>query len=77
VVGLVSLILSFIELIAVHRSMTDADGPIVASSLYKTLFQEEVFDLDVVPYALDNAARRLREEEVDARRWAVFVHMGA
>jgi hypothetical protein len=57
--------------------MTDVDGPIVASSVYKALFQEEVFDLDAVPYALDDAVRRLREEKVEARRWAVFLHMGA
>jgi hypothetical protein len=57
--------------------MTDKDGPVVASSVYKTLFQEGVFDLDAVPYALDDAVRRLREEKVEARRWAVFIHMGA
>jgi hypothetical protein len=57
--------------------MTDVDGPIVASSVYNTLFQDGLFDLDAVPYALDDAVRRLREKEVNARRWAVFVHMGA
>jgi hypothetical protein len=57
--------------------MTDVDGPIMAASIYKTLFQEEVFNLGAVPYALDDAVRRLREQKVDASRWAVFVHMGA
>jgi hypothetical protein len=57
--------------------MSDVDGPVVAGSVYKTLFREEVFDLDAVPYALDDAVQRLREEKVEARRWAVFLHMGA
>jgi hypothetical protein len=59
--------------------MADADGPIVASSVYDTLFKEETFDLNDVPYALDDAVRLLREQqkEMNAERWAVFVHMGA
>jgi hypothetical protein len=57
--------------------MTDADGPLIADSVYEALFKEETFDLNVVPYALDDAVRRLRESKVEARRWSVFVHMGA
>jgi hypothetical protein len=57
--------------------MADADGPVVASSVYETLFKEAIFDLNNVPYALDDAIRLLRERKVDAERWAVFVHMGA
>jgi hypothetical protein len=57
--------------------MSDVDGPTVAGSVYEALFQEEAFSLDTVPYALDDAVRRLREMKVGARRWAVFVHMGA
>jgi hypothetical protein len=57
--------------------MADADGPVVASSVYETLFKEAIFDLSDVPYALDDAIRLLRERKVDAERWAVFVHMGA
>jgi hypothetical protein len=49
----------------------------VASSVYGTLFKEETFDLNDVPYALDDAVQLLREENVEAQRWAVFVHMGA
>jgi hypothetical protein len=57
--------------------MADADGPTVASTVYQKLLDEEMFDLNNVPYALNDAVRLLREEKVDAERWAVFVHMGA
>jgi hypothetical protein len=57
--------------------MTDKDGPAVAGAVYEALFQDEVFDLNAVPYALDDAVRDLREQKVSAKRWAVFVHMGA
>jgi hypothetical protein len=58
------------------RSMTDVDGPIVAATVYETLFKEATFDLNDVPYALDDAVRLLREQKVNPERWAVFVHMG-
>jgi hypothetical protein len=57
--------------------MSDADGPIIAECVYEALFKDEVFDLKVVPYALDDAVQRLRELEVKPERWSVFVHMGA
>jgi hypothetical protein len=57
--------------------MTDADGPMVADSFYEALFKENMFDLNAVPYALDDAVQRLREQKVAAKRWSVFVHMGA
>jgi hypothetical protein len=57
--------------------MTDADGPVVADLVYEVLFKEDVFDLNIVPYALDNAVQRLRERKINAERWSVFVHMGA
>jgi hypothetical protein len=57
--------------------MADADGPIVAKSIYETLFKRETFDLNDVPYALDDAVRLLREQKVDTERWAVFMHIGA
>jgi hypothetical protein len=57
--------------------MTDVDGPAIADFVYEAMFKEEVFDLNVVPYALDDAVRLLREQRVEARRWSVFVHMGA
>jgi hypothetical protein len=57
--------------------MTDVDGPSVASSVYGAFFKEGTFDLNDVPYALDDAVQILRDQRVEARRWAVFVHMGA
>jgi hypothetical protein len=57
--------------------MTDADGPLIADHVYEVLFKENMFDLNLVPYALDDAVRRLREGKIDADRWSVFVHMGA
>jgi hypothetical protein len=60
-----------------HRSMADADGPTVATCVYKALFKEAMFDLNSVPYALDDAVRLLREQKVKPERWSVFVHMGA
>jgi hypothetical protein len=57
--------------------MADADGPTVASAVYETLFREDKFSLDDVPYALDAAVQCLREKNVKAQRWTVFLHMGA
>ena len=60
------------------RTMSDTDGPSVASHLYKQLFSEdrEYLDPDVVPYALDEAVQRLRERDVSSTRWATFIHLG-
>jgi hypothetical protein len=57
--------------------MSDKDGPIIADYVYDALFKDATFDLNVVPYALDDAVRHLREHKVEAERWSVFVHMGA
>jgi hypothetical protein len=57
--------------------MSDKDGPIIADYVYEALFKEDMFDVNLVPYALDDAVRRLRERKLDAERWSVFVHMGA
>jgi hypothetical protein len=57
--------------------MADVDGPDVAGSVYATLFRGGVLNLDDVPYALDEAVTTLREQNVPAARWALFVHMGA
>jgi hypothetical protein len=57
--------------------MSDKDGPIIADYVYDALFKEAVFDINIVPYALDDAVRQLREQKIDAERWSVFVHMGA
>jgi hypothetical protein len=57
--------------------MSDKDGPLIADYVYDALFEEAIFDSNLVPYALDDAVRNLREQNVDAERWSVFVHMGA
>jgi hypothetical protein len=57
--------------------MSDKDGPMIADYVYDVLFKEAIFDLNVVPYAVDDAVRHLREQKVDPERWSVFVHMGA
>jgi hypothetical protein len=56
--------------------MHDEDGPKVAQAFYEALFRNEVFDLDDVPYALDEAVQVLRRAGVPAQRWALFMHMG-
>jgi hypothetical protein len=56
--------------------MHDADGPKVARAVYEALFRSEAFDLDDVPYALDEAVQELRKVGVPAQRWALFMHMG-
>lgn len=60
------------------RSMGDVDGPIVARSIYQALFhgEDDVFNPDVVPYALDDAIQRLRKQNVSSSRWATYVHLG-
>jgi hypothetical protein len=56
--------------------MGDQDGPILTKTIYEALFAKEVIDADVVPYALDQAVRELRNRGVPPERWATFVHMG-
>lgn len=57
--------------------MGDADGPGVARSVYEELLRNEALELDDIPYALDNAVRRLRVQGVPPCRWATFIHVGA
>lgn len=59
------------------RTISDADGPLVAKDVYEALMKEAVIDLDAIPYALDAAVRKLRAMRVPLHRWAAFVHMGA
>jgi hypothetical protein len=59
-----------------YRAMNDIDGPFMAERIYKRLFQNGRLDLDIIPYALDDAARELRELGVPASRWATYVHFG-
>jgi hypothetical protein len=56
--------------------MDDLDGPFMARHIYSRVFQNGHLDLDAVPYAVDDAVRRLRESGVPASRWATYVHFG-
>jgi hypothetical protein len=56
--------------------MHDQDGPTVAQAVYEALFRSETFNLDDVPYALDEAVQVLRTLGMPAERWAPFMHMG-
>jgi hypothetical protein len=57
--------------------MYDYDGPRVAQWFYEALLEKEVIELDDIPYALDSAVRKLRDEGALPQRWATFIHMGA
>jgi hypothetical protein len=58
--------------------MGDVDGPVVARTVYQELFggEGEFLDPDAIPYALDAAVRRLREEGRHPSRWAPYIHLG-
>ena len=61
--------------------MHDKDGPQLAEWVYEYLLRNDTFDLEDVPYALDEAVQRLRKKDPDVpcrpSRWATFVHIGA
>jgi hypothetical protein len=58
--------------------MDDGDGPIVARTVYQEIFRENpaLLDMDVIPYALDEAMRVLRQGGASPSRWAPYVHIG-
>jgi hypothetical protein len=56
--------------------MADPDGPAVAKHVWDYILKHDTFDLDHVPYALDEAVQLLRDKGVPASRWALFMHMG-
>lgn len=58
------------------RTMGDEDGPFVAKEVYEAIVREECMDLDTIPYALDEAVRKLRERRVPLHRWAPYIHLG-
>jgi hypothetical protein len=62
---------------SIIRSMSDSDGPKVAQWVYKALLEKDTFELADIPYALDDAVKKLKEEGARASRWATFMHMGA
>jgi hypothetical protein len=59
------------------RAMSDVDGPFVALEVYKCLFENEILDPGVIPYALDDAVKQLRLQGVSPSRWATYIHIGA
>ncbi|EIN09410.1 hypothetical protein PUNSTDRAFT_133202 [Punctularia strigosozonata HHB-11173 SS5] len=72
------LFAGFKSVIATLWSMEDVDGPMVAESVYKEIFDgdSEYIHPDTVPYALDTAVQRLRQEHPDPNRWAPYIHLG-
>jgi hypothetical protein len=58
--------------------MRDVDGPRIVTEIYKQLFGGglDFVNPDDVPYALDDAIRKLREEGVHPIRWAPYIHIG-
>jgi hypothetical protein len=44
--------------------------------VYESLLQRDALALDDVPYALDEAVRRLRNEGVPAANWSTYIHVG-
>ena len=59
-----------------HRSMNDDDGPRISATVYKELLTSEYLDMDVIPYALDDAVQKLRQMGAPPHRWAPYIHMG-
>jgi hypothetical protein len=58
--------------------MNDADGPTVAKHVYEELLRDglDTLNYDVIPFALDAATRKLKEDGVHPSRWATWIHMG-
>jgi hypothetical protein len=57
--------------------MHDMDGPVVAQWFYEALLKNETIKLDDIPYALDEAIRKLQNTGVSPARWATYMHLGA
>jgi CHAT domain-containing protein len=72
------LFAGFKSVVGTLWSMDDVDGPVVAEAVYRELFagNGEELDFDCVPYALDDAVRKLRERGYEVSRWATYVHIG-
>jgi hypothetical protein len=58
--------------------MEDVDGPMIAKSVYKYIFESEgdYINPDDVAYALDMAVQHLRRLHPDPSRWAPYIHLG-
>jgi hypothetical protein len=58
------------------RGMYDQDGPQIARWVYESLLSQEKISLDDIPYALDEAVQKLRQNGASAQHWATFMHIG-
>jgi hypothetical protein len=58
--------------------MEDVDGPMIAASVYKRLFDgcSDLLQPDDIAYALDEAVQELRKSHPEPSRWATYVHLG-
>jgi hypothetical protein len=58
--------------------MEDVDGPMIAESVYKDIFNNngDYVNPDDVAYALDAAVLHLRRLHPDPSRWAPYIHLG-
>jgi CHAT domain-containing protein len=68
----------FKSVVGTMWSMGDVDGPILGEIMYRKLFEGEgeVLDFEAVPYALDDAVKKLRELGLEPSRWAPYIHIG-
>jgi CHAT domain-containing protein len=60
-----------------NRTMGDNDGPLVAQTVYSQLMKSGLLDIEVIPYALDDAVQAIQAQNVAPNRWATFIHIGA
>jgi hypothetical protein len=60
--------------------MGDLDGPVIAETIYSSLFNtdndSEFLNPDDIPYALDEAVQKLRQSHHDPSLWATYIHIG-
>jgi hypothetical protein len=58
--------------------MADSDGPTVVDFVYDELLRDypASIGLERIPYALDAATRKLRDDGVHFSRWATYIHIG-
>jgi CHAT domain-containing protein len=68
----------FKSVIGTMWSMGDVDGPVIAEIVYRSLFEGEsgALDFGVIPYALDTAISKLRNQGLEPSRWAPYIHIG-
>jgi CHAT domain-containing protein len=68
----------FKSIVGTMWSMNDIDGPVVTKTVYEELFvgESDILDFDIIPYALDMAVRKLRDQGLEPSRWAPYIHMG-